>query len=71
MLISEEVSRALTCRKASSMDKIVCDKYEAANELFEQLIKAGVITKRGHRLCPIENKVCVVAEINYSHKTDS
>lgn len=68
MLISDKVSLAIVARKPAQMDKVVCDKYEAANELFEQLLQAGVIAKRGYQLCPIESKVCVDTQINHSTK---
>lgn len=68
MSISDKVSLVITARKPTQIDRVVCDKYEAANELFEQLLQAGVIAKRGYQLCPIESKVCVDTQVNHRTK---
>lgn len=69
MSIFDEINLAIATRKPTQTDMAVCDKYKMANELFEQLIQAGVITRRGCRLCPIENKICVDTQINHSKNT--
>lgn len=52
--------------KMNSLDKKICDEYEAATIEFERLVTKGVASKRGYQLLPIESKNFGNIEINHS-----
>lgn len=64
MSVCEELSKALAERIPNPSDAAICAKYEAANELFENLVNQGIAEKRGYQLLPIENRICLNAKIN-------
>ena len=68
MSICTEISTAITTYKMRPVDKKICDGYEAATTEFECLVEKGVVSKRGHRLLPVENKSCCNIEINHSKR---
>jgi len=66
MSICTEISTAIMTYEMQSLDKAVCDGYEAATIKFERLIAKGVASKRGYRLLSVENKSCCNIETNHS-----
>ena len=66
MSICTDISAAITTYKMNSLDKKICDEYEAATIEFERLVAKGVASKRGYQLLPIESKNFGNIEINHS-----
>ena len=66
MSICTDISAAITTYKMKSLDKKICDEYEAATIEFERLVAKGVASKRGYQLLPIESKNFGNIEINHS-----
>ena len=66
MSICTDISAAITTYKMNSLDKKICDEYEAATIEFERLVTKGVASKRGYQLLPIESKNFGNIEINHS-----
>lgn len=50
------------------LDRHICEEYESANRLFENLLQQKLTVKRGYQLLPIENRICRNTEINHSAK---
>ena len=48
------------------LDRDICEGYESANRLFENLLQQKLTVRRG--LLPIENRICQNTEINHSAK---
>ena len=50
------------------LDRHICEGYESANRLFENLLQQKLTVRRGYQLLPIENRICQNTEINHSVK---
>ena len=66
MSICSEVEKIVEDKSASKLDKLRCEQFEAASMAFECLVEKGVASRRGYQLLPIEDKVCIDIEVNYS-----
>ena len=40
------------------LDRDICEGYESANRLFENLLQQKLTVRRGYQLLPIENRIC-------------
>lgn len=69
MSICDELSTVLTNKTPmQELDRDICEGYESANRLFENLLQQKLTVKRGYQLLPIENRICQNTEINHSAK---
>lgn len=67
MSICDELSTALIDKTPKQeLDRHICEEYESANRLFENLLQQKLTVRRGYQLLPIENRICQNTEINHS-----
>ena len=69
MSICDELLTVITDKMPKQdLDRHICEEYESANRLFEDLLQQKLTVKRGYQLLPIENRICQDTEINHSAK---
>ncbi len=70
MSVCEELLTVLMDKTVQQeLDRHVCEEYESANSLFEDLLRQKLTVRRGYQLLPIENRVCQNTQINHSAKS--
>lgn len=69
--ISSELEKVIQQKKLSAQDESELDRYEQAKNEFEQLVKQGLVHKRGYTLMRIEDLYRQPIFCNTASKTSS